>query len=140
MADGIKDYIDKKNPVTVGIVAVLVVAFVAAIFGAGVSGYASYTPVVFETEEYPVLPIVVSEFAHSGWGDCDPTTMSIDKVNKLCVDLGAGKFTGAAENQPCLHEWKPTRYFWDGTIPTIGNENSYVKTTTGYALTAIRCV
>lgn len=144
MANEIKDYIDKKNPVTVGIVAVLVVAFVAAIFGAGVSGYASYTAVEFSSyadinsnTAKPILPIVVSEFAHEGWGDCDPTTMDTTKAGFICTQLG---FSGLAENQPCEHTWSPTRYFWDGTIPFEGNENLYIKTTAGYALTGVRCV
>ena len=121
---------DKSNPLTIGLIALFVVATVAALFGGGVSGNAAYSTIEVE------LPFYVQAEYISGWGTCTGQEQDWTVIDNLCKSMD---YAGAApaEERPCLHEWKSERWTWDGSIPMIRGE---LNPTVGWALTKVMCI
>lgn len=126
----IKHLLARKTTV-IGIVAVLVIVSVIVVLSEGnISGKAiSFTPVKLD------FPVIAD--TPDGWTNCEiGQEQTWAQVNEFCRRRGYG---GAADPDynPCLHEWQPTRYYWDGNMPMqMGNS----VRTAGYALTQIKCV
>tara|TARA_Y100000310_G_scaffold300506_1_gene336234 strand:+ start:148 stop:543 length:396 start_codon:yes stop_codon:yes gene_type:complete len=127
--------INAKNPLTIGIIATLVVMVALAAFGPKISGMAiAYT--VVDT------PFAVTADYRDGWGECVGQDGDWTDADAYCKSEG---FAGAAavDNNPCLHTWEPTRYDWgdeneDGKLDIPLTQGA--ARTAGYALTAIKCV
>lgn len=131
---------DKSNPLTIGLIALFVVAVVAALFGGGVVGKATYFVEEFQGYEDELfakgLAFPVYAEYREGWGECVGQDGDWVSIDNLCKSIG---HSGAAPSdaRPCLHEWRAERWHWDGTVPMLKGE---LDPSTGYALTAVKCV
>lgn len=135
----IKEYVGKKSPVTVGLIAVFVVAVVAALFGGGISGRAISYAVVDTT--YPVAAEMYG--GDAGWGECVGLEVEWSAVDNFCKMNGYPLGAVTTGDRPCYHEWQPTRYAWDGTLSADGKmvlDYERVKSEAGQGFTAIKCL
>lgn len=128
-------FFEDKNPVTTAILVVIALGAIFALVEGNVTGAATRSGV----EPMP-FPVYIEKFIHPGWGSCDAGGISLVAVDRYCKSLGKS-YTGVAPDRwkPCAHEWKPTRYFWDGTITADGKLKQGTWFTAGYALTQVRC-
>lgn len=129
-------FFEDKNPVTTAILVVIALGAIFALTEGTITGAATKTSI----EPMP-FPVYVEKFIHPGWGSCDAGGMSTEIIDAYCKSVtdekGNPMYSGVAEDRwkPCAHEWKPTRWWWDGTLPVIKG----TWFTAGYALTQVRC-
>lgn len=145
------DFFEGKNPVTIAMIAVIIVVAAIATFSGNISGYAtSSTEVelieVTQDGQIYATPLYVGTFGHDGWGLCTGA-IPWEAVDRLCKDglVNPGgelvKYAGALPEEgtarPCRQEAVGTAYVWDLATPLhLGGYD----TQTGYGLTAVKCV
>jgi len=128
----------KKDPVAMGIIAVLAVVVVFAALGfTGVSGMVSSDPVSLILVEtgFPVTADLGVMELRSNWGACDKFEAGAEGAKAICTDHGFVDLAPAVK-KPCRYGNAGTTYAWDGMVPMTRGGASLA----GYALNGVLCV